>query len=273
MSELAIGLRGIVVAGMMALSLAAAMPVLAAAGEGEAIEGQAKALVAAIDDGSAADLQALVGDRVLLRLPGRNNQHRTTPEAMLQALRGCAHHLTKRFPGDAAEIFVLYVCRELPRGDILEEEEPGYVLRLWHHSLGVAVAYAPGGVQVRPITRTLTMPRMAPPAKPLPVEAEAQADAAKRFVAMVKAGQDAKASEFSETVSAIDAGKLKAIASCEPDPPSTSDGGDSVIIMWKCPEEVGSKSVVTLLSFAGGKVDSIFVLGSILLGMEPVIDG
>jgi hypothetical protein len=262
---LANAVRRFVAIGVISLGIAAAMPARAAAGEDEAIEGQAKALIAAIDDASATDLEALVGDRVLLTLPGRNNHHRSNPEAMLQALRGCSHHLTKRFPGDAAEIFVLYVCRDLPRGDIMEEEEPGYVLRLWHQSLGVAIAYAQGGVQVRPVTRAPTMPRMAPPSTPLPVEAGAQADTARRFVAMIKSGEDAKSSEFGEALPAAYATKLQAMGSCEPGPPRSSDGAKSILIMWNCPGQPADRPIGTMLSFADGKVTSIFVMGSVLV--------
>lgn len=238
---------------------------MATAGEGEAIEAQAKLLVTAVAQQSATGLRGLVDDRILLALPGPNNLHRSTPEKMIETLRGCSHHLTKRFPGDEREIFILYVCDGLPRGDIMEEEEPGYVLRLWRHSLGLAVAYAQGGVQVRPLTRALTMPAKAPPARPLPAEAGEQLAVTERFVALVKSGQDAKASEFGEIVSAADAAKLRAMAPCQAGTPRTSDGGGSVLIVWDCPGQPANKGVGTMLSFRDGKVTTILVMGAVMV--------
>ena len=95
--------------------------------------------------------------------------------------------------------------------------------------------------------------------------AEPEQNAAARFVAMVKAGQDATGSEFGDALSAADAARLKARAACEPGAPRASDSGTSVMIMWDCPGQSASQGVGTMLSFSDGKVSSIFVMGAVIV--------
>lgn len=95
--------------------------------------------------------------------------------------------------------------------------------------------------------------------------ADLPTDTAARFVTMVKAGQDVAGSEFGEALSAADAAKLKALAACEPRPPRGSDTGSSLLIMWECQGQASNQDVGTMLSFSGGKLSSIFVMGAVMI--------
>ena len=101
---------------------------------------------------------------------------------------------------------------------------------------------------------------------PVPALAwESHADKTARFVLMVKAGEDVAASEFGTALSPTDVPKLKALAACEPRPARASDSGSSTLVMWDCPGQAANQGVGTMLSFSGGKVSSIFVIGAVMV--------
>ena len=103
--------------------------------------------------------------------------------------------------------------------------------------------------------------------------AEPQQDAAARFVAMVRAGGDSKSSEFRDALSAADAAKLPALASCEPGAPRTSESGTSIMIMWDCPGQPARQGVGTMLSFSDGKLSSVFVMGAVIVPVGASSNG
>ena len=142
-----------------ALALAAAG--LAPAHAAPVTDSQIDDFVAALEAGNAAALRAVIGERVVQFVGGRDPQ-RSSPEILARELRGCRRVGVHRSAADE-HVYVDFLCSGRSRAGLEEEEEPGFMARLWDlpGDAGLAAAYYPAGIQVRPTTREI-----APPAPP-----------------------------------------------------------------------------------------------------------
>ena len=122
------------------------------------------ALGTALSRSDVAGVRNVVGPYVLLSVPRSINFERSTPEALVEATRGCRLFEAARI-GDDPAMWYRFACPNRPRGDIRAWEDPGVYVKLWHHPAGVLAAYFyPGPVEVRARPRTNYLP--APPAPP-----------------------------------------------------------------------------------------------------------
>jgi hypothetical protein len=120
---------------------------------------------AAVGRGDVEAVRAVVGSSVL-RYQGGEFE-RSTPEALIEAIRGCRLFQAARI-GDDPDMWYRYVCSARPRGAISAWDEPGVYVRLWYRPAGVlATSYYFAGVQVRPGPRGLPSPPP-PPRRPNP---------------------------------------------------------------------------------------------------------
>jgi hypothetical protein len=147
--------------GLLRISALALAAAVAPAHAAPVTDVQVDEFVAALEAGDATALRAVIGERVVLFVGGRDPQ-RSSPEVLARELRGCRRAGVHRSAADEY-VYVDFLCAGRPRAGLEEEEDPGYMTRLWDlpGGAGLAAAYYPDGIQVRPVTREI-----APPAPP-----------------------------------------------------------------------------------------------------------
>jgi hypothetical protein len=117
----------------------------------------------AVSRGDPVALRNVIGPYVLL-FTGPMNFEPSSPEALVEATRGCRLFEAARI-GDDPAMWYRYACPRRPRGDIRAWENPGVYIKLWHHPAGMLASFwYPGPVEVRRPPRGA----FAPPAPPAP---------------------------------------------------------------------------------------------------------
>ncbi len=120
---------------------------------------------AAVARSDVEALRAIVGAAVL-RSNGGLEFERSSPEALIEATRGCRLFEAARI-GDDPDMWYRFACRRRARGAIRAWEDPGVYIKLWHHPAGLlATSYYFGPVEVRRPPRGLIPSPPAPPRMP-----------------------------------------------------------------------------------------------------------
>jgi len=109
----------------------------------------------ALTRGDADAVGAIVG-RFVSRSDGNLAIELSSPEALIEALRGCRLFEAARIRAEP-EMWYRFVCMSRARTGLHASQDPGVYVRFWHHPAGMlAASWYPGPIDVR-------LPRRRPP--------------------------------------------------------------------------------------------------------------
>jgi hypothetical protein len=113
---------------------------------------------AALSSGNVEAVRAIVG-RFVSRSDGNLAIEMSSPEALMEALRGCRLFEAARIRS-APEMWYRFVCPRRARTGLHASQDPGVYVQFWHHPAGMLVAsWYPGAIDVRMPARRPPVPR------------------------------------------------------------------------------------------------------------------